>query len=279
MPVPVSMSEAGVLPDRNGHGKSARDLSFTCEPADGIGVMTRILQMVSFRALVVSFLALIGASCGSIDYTADFSTNELLFADVDFQTKAPGDRQVFVTPLKDERGGTVLPLHERGFPIRYGNDDFWERPVAEMLVEVLERHLTNSQLFPAVKSQAGPEDLILKPTLVMFTIGSKEAIAGSATFAEVGLRIQVLGPADKQGERPLWHDCAYGNRQMSEFEVKPVSPYRLIGRALQLTLSKALAGLDSSNVGRSHVPVEIILIDPSQIRSRAKPLEASSLRR
>lgn len=234
--------------------------------------MTRTLQMVSFRALVISLLAVTAASCSSFDYTADFSTNQLLFVDVDFRTKAPGDRQVFVTPLKDERGGTILPLHERGFPIRYGNDDFWERPVAEMLIEVLERHLTNSELFPALKSQAGCEDLILKPTLVMFTVGSKEAIAGSATFAEVGLRVQVFGPENEQGERPLWHDCAYGNRQMSEFAVKPVSPYRLIGRALQLTLSKTLAGLDSSNVGRSHVPVEIMVIDPSQLRSRAKPL-------
>ena len=268
-----------VLPAREGLGKSARDLSFTYECADGIEVMTRILQIFSFRALALGFVALLAASCGSLDYTADFATNELLFADVQFRTKAPGDRQVFVTPLKDERGGTVLPLHERGFPIRYGNDDFWERPVTEMLVEVLERHLINSELFPAVKSQAGPEDLILKPTLVMFTVGSKEAIAGSATFAEVGLRVEVLGPADEKGERPLWHDCAYGNRQMSEFAVKPISPYRLIGRALQLTISNTLSGLDSSNVGRSHVPVEIVVIDPSQVRPKAKAIEASGLKR
>ena len=71
----------------------------------------------------------------------------------------------------------------------------------------------------------------------------------------------MLGPANETGERPLWHDCSYGNRQMSEFQVKPVSPYRLIGRALQLTMSNTLAGLDGSNVGRSHVPVEVVVMN------------------
>ncbi len=238
--------------------------------------MTRIPQMAPFRALALGFVALATASCGTLNYTADFSNNELFFVDVPFRTKAPGDRHVFVTPLKDERGGTVLPLHERGFPISYGNDDFWERPVTAMFTEVLERHLTKSELFPAVTPQATAKDLILKPTLVSFTVGSKEAISGSATFAEVGLRIQVLGPADETGARPLWHDCAYGNRQMSEFQVKPVSPYRLIGRAIQLTMSKALAGLDGSNVGRSQVPVEVVLInDP---KKKSNTAEASGSR-
>jgi hypothetical protein len=237
--------------------------------------MTRTPKLASFRPLALGILALATASCGTLNYTADFSSNELFFADVPFRTKAPGDRQVFVTPLKDDRGGTKLPLHERGFPIRYGNDDFWERPVAEMFTEVLARHLTNSELFPSVTTQALAQDLILKPTLVSFTVGSKEAIAGSATFAEVGLRVQVLGPANEKGERPLWHDCAYGNRQMSEYQVKPVSPYRLIGRALQLTISQALAGLDGSNVGRSQVPPEVVVMDGLNQKSAAAEASGS----
>ncbi len=76
----------------------------------------------------------------------------------------------------------------------------------------------------------------------------------------MGRSVQVIGPANEKGERPLWHDCAYGHRQMSEYQVKPVSPYRLIGRALQLTISKTLAGLDGSNVGRSHVRVEVVVM-------------------
>lgn len=242
-----------------------------------MGVMTQNPLMSFCRPLALPLLAAAAASCGAFNYTADFSNNELYFVDVEFQTKAPGDRQVFVSPLKDERSATALPLHERGFPIRYGNDDFWERPVADMLTEVLARHLTNSELFPAVTNQPTADCLIMKPTLVSFTVGAKEAMAGSMTFAEVGLRIEVHGPADASGVRPLWHDQVYGNQQVSEFSVNPVSPYRLIGRALQLTMARTLSGLDGSNVGRSQVPVEVVVALGETTKDASKnPTEAST---
>jgi len=251
-------------------------LSQDSDPADGMGAMTRIPRIFSCSPHVLVLLGLVFASCSAFNYTADFATNELFFVDVPFQTKAPGDRKVFVTPLKDERGSQVLPLHERGFPIQYGNDDFWERPVPEMLTEVLERHLANSLLFPEVTRQASPGCLILKPSLVSFTVGAKEAMAGSMSFAEVGLRIEVLGPADEDGRRPLWHDQVYGNQQVSEFGVHPVSPYRLIGRALQLTMTTTLSGLDGSNVGRSQVPVQAVMALTAKGQRTGSPGEAAT---
>jgi len=199
------------------------------------------------------------AGCSSLDATADFSNNELFFVDVPFATKAPGDRAVFVAPIHDDRASDALPQHERGFPIRYGSDDFWVRPVSQMLAEVLERHLDHSGLFPSITTQASPESLILKPSLVSFAVGAREVMAGSISFAEVGLRVEVFGPVDDNGERPLWHDEIYGNQQVSKESVHPVNPYRLIGRALQITMSRTLSGLDGSNVGRSQVPVAAIL--------------------
>jgi len=225
--------------------------------ADGTDVMTRMLPVSTFRVLGLSLCAAMLGGCGAFDYTADFATNELFYADVPFRTKAPGDVAVFVTPIQDARDGTVLPLHERGFPIQYGTDDFWERPIADMVSDVLDRQLEDSDLFAEFVEQAGPDTVILKPTLVMFTVGAKEGMAGSMTFAEVGLRIEVLGPQAEDGERPLWHDHVYGNRQRTELQIKPVSPYRLIGRALQITMSNTLSGLDGSNVARSNVPVEL----------------------
>lgn len=241
-----------------------------------MGVMTQTPRIPVARPLTMSLLALAFAACSAFDYTADFSDNEMFFVDVQFRTKAPGDTQVFVTPLKDDRTAQVLPLHEKGFPISYGNDDFWVRPVPEMMTEVLERHLTDSELFPAVTAEASTNCLILKPTLVSFTVGAKEAMAGSMSFAEVGLRLEVLGPADAAGNRPLWHDHIYGNQQVSEFSVSPISPYRLIGRALQLTISAALAGLDGSNVGRSHVPNEAVVALEDRAEAAEKPAEASA---
>lgn len=239
-------------------GKSGHGLSQDPDPADGMGAMTHTPRISPCRPLTVVLLGLAFVSCSAFDYTADFSNNELFFVDVPFQTKAPGDRQVFVAPLQDHRSGDGMPLHERGFPIRYGNDDFWVRPVPEMFAEVLARHLANSELFPEVTNQASADCVILKPSLMSFTVGAREAMAGCRSFAEVGLRIEVFGPADQGGERPLWHDQVYGNQQVSEVSVKPVSPYRLIGRALQVTISRTLVGIDGSNVGRSHVPVAAV---------------------
>lgn len=241
-----------------------------------MGVMTQNPRIPCCRPLLTAVFAFALASCSAFDYTADFSNNEMFFVDVQFRTKAPGDRHVFVTPLRDERSQQVLPLHEKGFPISYGNDDFWVRPVPEMMTEVLERHLYNSELFPEVAAQASADCLILKPTLVSFTVGAKEAMAGSMSFAEVGLRIEVLGPADPSGARPLWHDHVYGNQQVSEFSVNPISPYRLIGRALQLTMTRTLAGLDGSNVSRSHVPVEVVVALEERGADARQPTEASS---
>lgn len=206
------------------------------------------------RLLALSLSSFLATACAIPNETADFATNELLYVDVPFATKSPGDREVFVAPVADARDKTVLPTQDRGFPISYGTDDFWERPINEMMADVLHRQIAESQLFAKVVDKPTPQALVIKPTLVAFTTGATEAISGSRSFAEVGLKLQVYGPADAQGTRPALLEQTFGNRQLSALEVSPVSPYRLIGRALQLSMQKLLAGLDGSNVSRSNVP-------------------------
>jgi len=206
---------------------------------------------------LMAWLALLAAACASSNQAVDLANNEQLYADVRFATKSPGDRAVFVAPLVDARKPLELPTQERGFPILYGDDQVWERPVAEMIGEVLHRQLQNSGLFTAVADNASPQALVLKPTLMAFLTGAAESVSGTRSFAEVGLRLQVFGPADATGKRTVLFDDLYANRQMSDVALNPVSPYRLIGRALHVSVSKALAGLDGSNVSRSNVPIEV----------------------
>ncbi|MFY9342792.1 MAG: hypothetical protein WAT39_09905 [Planctomycetota bacterium] len=204
-----------------------------------------------------SLLLLLGAlpACSTTNQVADFATNDIFYVDVPFRTKVPGDRPVVVLPAADARDASTLPNSERGFPISYGNDDFWDRPIAEMFSEVLTRQLADSELFGTVVTEAAPDALVVKPTLVSFLNGATESISGSRSFAEVAVKIEVFGPASGDGKRALLHEQTYANRQVSAIEVDPPSPYRLIGRALQLTMSKAMSGLDGSNVGRSGVPI------------------------
>jgi hypothetical protein len=211
------------------------------DPADGIGVTARTPCVPSRLALL---LALVLTACASPSHVADFASNDVLYVDVPFVTKAPGDRAVFVAPVADARDGRGLPSHEKGFPIQYAGDEFWERPVPEMLGDVLSRQLAASALFTAVSPHAAPEALVLKPSLVTFVGGANEAVSGARTFAEVALRVEL-------------HERVYGNRQTSALSLKPVSPYRLYGPALQQTVAKLLAGLDGSNVARSNVPMDV----------------------
>ncbi len=205
--------------------------------------------------LALALCAASAAACGTTDYTADFAANDHFYEDVPFKTKAPGDVRVFVAPIQDQRDAALLPTHQRGFPIQYGTDAFWVRPVTEMVGDVLARQLDASEIFAGCVDQAGPDTVVMMPSLVTFAVGAKEAMAGAMTFAEVGLRVEVLGPVGADGERPRWLDEVYGHRQSTELQVQPISPYRLVGRALQVTMSSALTDLDGSNVARSSVPL------------------------
>jgi hypothetical protein len=218
--------------------------------------VTARLPRISLPSLgLFPFGLLALAACTTTNQVADLANNEVLYRDVPFATKAPGDRAVFVAPVVDARDGRALPAHDKGFPIQYVGDDFWERPVPQMLGDVLSRQLAASGLFTTVASQASPDALVLKPSLVTFVGGAHEAISGSRTFAEVAMRVQVLGPTGSDGKRAVLHEQVYGHRQASPLALKPVSPYRLYGPALQQAVAKLLAGLDGSNVARTHVPL------------------------
>ena len=71
---------------------------------------------MKFPALrVVSLLLLpLAAGCAVPNETADFAANELLYSDVAFATKAPGDRDLFVAPIVDASAVTVLSATVKG---------------------------------------------------------------------------------------------------------------------------------------------------------------------
>jgi hypothetical protein len=223
--------------------------------ADGMGTMSPLRPAARAALLTIALFS----ACSTQSEAVDLARNERLYADVPFTTKAPGDRPVFVAPVADARTTQDLPTQERGFPIAYGNDDVWERPVVEMVGEVLARQFAASGLFLQVLDAPRPDALVVKPAIVTFLAGAAESIAGSRSFAEVGVELQVFGPCDAAGKRQLLLQTVYANRQASEVGIKPISPYRLLGRALQASVGKALVGLDGSNVSRSQVPISVAL--------------------
>jgi hypothetical protein len=204
---------------------------------------------------VLSIVALLSAC--QTGQRRDLTANSSLFRPTGFRTGAPGDRAVFVAPLADGREVAVLPASADGFPITYDPDGRWQRPVREMVQELLQDELRESGLFARFLTGAQPDALVVKPTLVRFHSGTIETMEGARSLAEVALRLQVYGPADAAGRRPTWHDAVYADAQVSGVRMVPVSTFVLTGRAAQAALHRALAGLDGSNVARSGVPLEL----------------------
>ncbi len=211
-------------------------------------------------ALSVCFLGLWLGGCKSIPREVDLARNPQICGDVPFVTRAPGDRGVFVAPVVDNRRG-AQPAHDRGFPISYAPDAAWDRPVTDMVGELFERELGESGLFAQVSSTALPESVVIQPELVSFSMGTMENIHGARTFAEVGLKLRVFGPADAAGTRPLWFERVYGDRQVTEPQVIPDNVFLLAGSTTMRSLAKVMSSLDSTNIGRSGVP--LVLGEPA----------------
>lgn len=205
----------------------------------------------------VPFLLLLLAGCQSTGQVPDLGDNPDLYRDLGFVSKLPGDRAVFVAPLQDQRRQEQLPEAQGGFPITYDSDERWCRQPADMVDDVLRRELAHSRVFAAVLPSPQPGALVLMPTLQEFQSGAVELDMGCRTLAEVGIRVQVFGPADAKGERQLLHDEVYAQRETSSVAMVPMSTYLLSARALRGSMQRLLSGLDGSNVGRSNLPLAL----------------------
>lgn len=221
--------------------------------------------MATLRSGSVLLLALIPIACSTPNLHLDLARNDRLYVDAAFHARSPGDRVAFVAPVVDARDLSKLPARDaQGFPVQYGGDGVWERPVTEMVGEVLEREITGSAVFACVVPTAEATTWIVQPRLVSFLIGAVERVEGAQAFAEVGIELAVLGPAAPDGTRAVVWKNTYGERQITPPSLRPTSPYLLIGTSLRAAVQKALVGLDASNVGRSNVPAAVDAAAPAR---------------
>jgi hypothetical protein len=214
---------------------------------------------------------LVAAGCKSMQAgSRDLATNEMLYAHTRFQTSAPGDRSIFVLPVRDSRDVSALPASNGAFPVMYDSDARWERPVRAMVEQVLRDELQQSAVFAGVTARAQGCDLLMQPTLVRFDSAVVETIEGGRSQAVISLRLQVYGPETGAGTRPLWFDRVFGDTELSGVSLVPMSTLVLMGRTMQTTMAQALAGLDGSNVGRIGVPLEPLTPEPAAKAAEGK---------
>jgi hypothetical protein len=210
------------------------------------------------RALAFPLVLVAVAGCKSTGSSADLAWNPNIYRSAAFVSKLPGDLPAFVAPVADERRPEALPAKIGSSPVIYDADGRWERPVHEMVDDVLRQELATSLLFTQLTDRPDPCGLVIKPSLVTFATGAMEFIEGGSSMAEVALRLKVYGPQEASGKRSLLHDQIYGDRQQSAITMMPTNTFVLAGKAVRNAMGRVLAGLDGSNVARSGVPLAAI---------------------
>lgn len=207
--------------------------------------MTKRLLAVPFSTVLMLL-----AACET-QQRADLATNSTIYEGRPYLAREPGDRAIYVLPVADGRKAVEPAAGQDGFPVAYDGDARWDRPVDTMVAEVLQRELIDSGVFNRLLDEPDRCELILRPTLTSFVTGAMEVDTGGRSLAEIGLRIEIFGPQEASGQRPLLHDQVYGDRQMSSPALLPPSPYLMAGRALRMTMAQALAALDKNGLARS----------------------------
>ncbi len=196
------------------------------------------------------------AACASAP-VPDLALNEELYVDTGYETKLPGDRTVFLAPLADVRAEAVKVLEAaayNGYPIAYDNDDRWQRPVAEMVDEIVRREIEASYVFTEVVTAPAKAQIVVVPKLTSFTTAGIEEVSGGRALADVGIQLLVFGPADAAGKRATLLDETFIDRKVSEASFRTVSRHVLAGVCLRTVVVKVLQALDAKNLGRDGMP-------------------------
>ncbi len=188
----------------------------------------------------------------------DLGSYSELYRSPGYQSKFPGDRSVFVTPVRDQRDPADLPRAEGAYPIRYISDAVWERSVVIMVHDILVNELTQSRVFEAVLDRPRSDGLVMVPSLVRMHGGQQEMLDGARSLVETAIRVQIHGPADSRGDRTLLMDETFSDRQGSAISFSPPNLMSLTGVSLSRTMGRLVSGLDQSNVARTGVPLEAI---------------------
>jgi uncharacterized lipoprotein YmbA len=212
--------------------------------------------MNHLRSLGSLSLGILLAACSTTEHKiADFAQNPEIYSGLDYTSRLPGDRTVFLAPVADQRDETLLPKAQGQFPIVYDDENRWNRSIPEMLDEVLRNDLEQSKVFAKVAEKAADADIVIQPTLLTFVTGAMELDSGAQAISQLGLKVQVLGSIDENGMRPVLLEQLYGERQLSDAGMRTPSRVLLTGRVVRTTMQKLVRSLDTSNVGRNGMPL------------------------
>lgn len=198
-------------------------------------------------------MALTFCACGSTTDTCDLRTNPSLYARTAYETRVLVDTAAFLAPLVDER----VPIVEAAgpYPRKYVDESVWDRPMLEMIEDIIADELRDSGVFTSVvRSKPAAETLIVTPYLRRAICGEEEQPTGRRSLAEIEIRFVVHGPGADADAREIVFDRTFQEVAQTPVKMRPPQSTTLIGIILNKALRKALEALDQSNISRSAIP-------------------------
>ncbi len=176
----------------------------------------------------------------------DLSTNAQLYRATHYRAHQPWQQAVYVKPLKDQRqrpvgvvaGANVIP------------EDFWRRRIPVMVNEILRREITDSQLFAEVKSEPGPQDLVLESSLTDMHGAFVRPDFGWLSYGVATLKVKLMGPVDASGQRPILLEEEYQGhiKTPKRMSKSPPQVPPLMGMALHKSILHMLQSLEAQQL-------------------------------
>ncbi|MCA8943889.1 MAG: hypothetical protein KDB80_15100, partial [Planctomycetes bacterium] len=171
------------------------------------------------------------ASCEFSPPPRDLRKNPALYESTGYRARVMVDRAAFLAPLVDERA----PIAEASgpYPRKYYDDAVWDRPMLEMVEEILADEIRDSGIFTLVqRSQPDAETLVVTPYLRGVVYGEEEQPHGRRSLAEIELRLVVHGAGESVESRPVLFDRAFREVAQTPVSMLPTRATSLVGIVL-----------------------------------------------
>ncbi len=210
--------------------------------------------------VLFSSVLLVGTSltsCESRPEVNDLYRNERIYQRPRYVASLPVDRAVFVMPIADDRDQRRPDAVEATYPRKPMPEELWDRPVLQMLDDVIREALVEAKVVARLDDTVPPaaETLVVAPKLIDLRGFLEEQPTGRCTLATFALRVVVSGPAAADGTREVLLDQSYEQSVGSQVARVPMPVPELIGKIVRETLTRVLTDFDRSNVTRSGLPL------------------------
>jgi hypothetical protein len=203
----------------------------------------------SQRWILASSLLLL-AGCSTTN-SFDLTNNPRLYSAIAYRSASAAKRSAHVAPVEDLRVPAPEVEHNAPWVVE---DQVWAKPVPVMVHQLLCDELTAANLFTGLVDETAADVYIL-PRLRRLEASTQETINGRLIRGKCQLELAVHGPRAADGQRPLWFEQLYENRELKQEGLgSEANMYVFYGQALKITLSRLLIDLDSRGVGREGEP-------------------------